>query len=134
MLTTRHSHSAGISDLRRRSFATMIRCSVGVLAALALLALPAASSANYFLSKHGAEHLVRDYFHQRGFFNIGASCRPQGRAAPQAGFIYHRWTCGFAVSSDSATDACNGTVLIVGSRSSGSYYARINDRQGPDCP
>ena len=99
-----------------------------------VLAMPAAASASYYLAKPQAEHLVRDYFHQRGYFGIGAYCRPQGLPSAQSGYIYHRWTCGFAVSNSSYSHACVGTVLIVGSHAPGSYYARINDRRGPGCP
>jgi hypothetical protein len=98
------------------------------------LLAPAAAKADYFISEHRAVSLARDYWHnQRGYHYTYAACRPQGASSAKAGYIYHRWTCGF-VAKDDGGQSCKGLMLIAGSSSGrGSYYDRVDYRRG-ECP
>lgn len=104
--------------------------------ALLIFAGGAAQSADaaYFIGQGTAEHHVREYFHYNvGYHYTAASCRPQGRRAPEPGYIYHRWTCIFAVGDSRFSPSCTGQALVTGSGSVGRYYLRVLWHDGA-CP
>jgi hypothetical protein len=111
--------------MRRLALVGLIACLLSGLAA-------GTAQADYYISKKRAEHFARDYFHHKvGYHYTTASCRPQGRNAPVPGYVYHRWTCGFAVGDSRYEPACIGSIMIAGSSSShGSYYHRIDYHEG----
>lgn len=111
--------------MRRLALMVAITCVVaGVVSTSA--------QADYFISRARAEHFVRDYFHYHvGYHYTTALCRPQGRSAPEPGYIYHRWTCAFAVGDSRYNPACTGSMLISGSSSShGTYNYRVDYHDG----
>jgi hypothetical protein len=117
----------GVRNMRRLALA----CAVTVAACLGPVAI---ASAHYFMDAHEAEHYVRDHFHNHvGYHYTSASCRPQGQAAPDKGYIYHRWTCYFAVGDSRYSPSCTGRVLVAGSSTQGSYYLRVDYHDGK-CP
>lgn len=89
-------------------------------AAVLVAAVPSAASASYYMGKSEAQSDARDYVH--GKYELGrvsTSCRPQGARAPQPGYVYHRWVCGWADADWS------GAVLITGSKGRGYYYGKV---------
>ena len=107
----------------------MRKFTVAALAAGMVLAAPSVASAEMYLSKPQAESDMRDY--ARSTYSASspaASCRPQGLNAPEPGYVYTRWVCGWA-----DVDGCEGRVLIIGSaRGRGWYRARV--LHGQRCP
>src|SRR4051812_42408741 len=89
------------SSPRREAMSKFRRWAVAAVAAIAVSAAMApTASAEYFIGRGQAESNTRDAISKRndvGRIDVLASCRPQGRSSPQAGYIYHRWTCGFLI-------------------------------------
>jgi hypothetical protein len=99
---------------------------LGAIVSLGALAYVAPASASYFIGRKAAEHYTRDYWHyQVGYHYTEAECRPQGRATPEPGYIYHRWTCIFRAGDSSQKPSCYGQMLIKGSSDAGSYWSRV---------
>lgn len=99
-----------------------------------LLVAPSVASASYYMTQKKAESTTRRHLH----FNVGyhytvASCRPQGRSAPEPGYVYHRWVCSWAAGDSRYEPSCYGTALVRGSSSAGSYYYRVTYHEGK-CP
>src|SRR5262249_36506041 len=104
-----------------------------VTLAIGLVLAPTAD-ASYYINKGKAEHYTRDYFHYHvGYHYTVASCRPQGLASPEAGYIYHRWVCTFAVGDSRYEPSCTGQIRISGSGEGGSYYSYVLWHDGK-CP
>jgi hypothetical protein len=83
-----------------------------------LLAVAPAAQANYFIDRRHAESFTRSEVHNRYEVegHTGVFCRPQGRRAPQRGYIYHRWTCTWV------DDVSWGQFLIAGSSRGANWY------------
>lgn len=91
---------------------------------LVMAGVASPASANYHYSKPGAQRLAKDFVGKRysgvNRFEVSAFCRPQGAAAADSRFKYHRWVCGWAQGG-----VC-GVVRIVGSSSApGAYYGKV---------
>jgi hypothetical protein len=98
-------------------------------AVLGLLAVAPVAQANYFIDKRQAESFTRSEYHARydAGTRTGVSCRPQGRSAPQRGYIYHRWTCTWVDENDMW-----GQFLIAGnSRGPDWYHVKLLRGVGP---
>jgi hypothetical protein len=95
---------------------------------LATLAVPSAAHAEYYLDRGQAEDFAVDFAESKyGDASYVAVCRPQGLNRPKAGYIYHRWVCGWADDY-----GCAGRLRIIGSRGRGYYYGRV--LSGQRCP
>lgn len=104
------------------------------VAAAGVLAAPSAASASYYMTQKKAESTTRRHLHFNvGYHHTGASCRPQGRAEPEPGYIYHRWVCYWAAGDSRYEPSCSGTALVRGSSTPGSYYYRVIYHEGK-CP
>lgn len=106
------------------------------LTLLATFAVATPANASYYLTKRQAEHYARVYWHNaRNYYSVGTSCRPQGHQKAQRGYIYHRWTCGFAAASDASSVPydCDGLMVVAGSHAAYTYFSRIQWKRG-DCP
>lgn len=108
----------------------MRRALLAVAVAIGVLTLPVAASeaqASYHLSKREAQKLARwDARNRYGGSHVAAYCRPQWRDAAEPGYIYHRWTCGWAGGFDG--EVCGGQLIIIGSRGWDSYYSKVAQR------
>jgi hypothetical protein len=95
---------------------------VGLIALSVLGVAAPVASADFYMAKSQAERFARYEVHDRygTESRVTTVCRPQGRKAPEPGYIYHRWVCGWADGSMS------GVLLIVGSHTShNSYYVKV---------
>lgn len=101
---------------------------VPATAATALVACGAAAAvpaaADWYLNESYAEHLIRGNLHSNlGYHYTAAFCRPQGRSAPEPGYVYHRWTCMWVAGDSPSSPDCRGATVVVGSHSGrGRYY------------
>jgi hypothetical protein len=97
---------------------------VGLLVCAGSATATATAQAGYYFSKRDARAAVKDYARDKyGMSRPFSVCRPQGRSAPEPGYIYHRWVCAWLAKD--AGDLCYGQVLIMGSRDRGMYWSRV---------
>jgi hypothetical protein len=95
---------------------------VGLTALTTLGVAAPVASAEYYMPRDQAERIARYEVHDRygTKSHIATVCRPQGLKAPERGYIYHRWVCGWA------DDSMRGVLLIMGSHAShNSYYVKV---------
>jgi hypothetical protein len=83
-----------------------------------LLVIAPVAQANYYISRGQAESFARNEVHNRYEVEgrTGVYCRPQGRRAPERGYIYHRWTCTWV------DDVSWGQFLIAGNSRGPNWY------------
>ncbi len=100
-----------------------------LLLAAVLCVLPASASADWYLTKHGAQRATAAAVESRygiSRIDVYASCRPQS-ASRRSASKYHRWVCRWDDISFypagqepcSSRRALGGTLVIVGSGSKG---------------
>ena len=98
------------------------KLAVGLIALIAAGVAAPVASAEYYMTKGQAERIARYEVHDRYATQsrVFTVCRPQGLKAPERGYIYHRWVCGWA------DDSMRGVLLILGSHTShNSYYVKV---------
>lgn len=100
-----------------------------LLTGLAVLAVAAPAEAGYYLTRGEAQRFMRREMRGRGYTHATASCRPQGLNAPEPGYVYHRWLCGWAAGDDWEEPDCWGRSMIYGSRDGG-YWVRDLRKRG----
>lgn len=97
--------------------------------------VPASAQAEYFFSQRGAQTVTRDFLWKKydmNRYNTIAVCRPQGEAAADSRYKYHRWVCEWGEGGGSRhTVFCRdgywltGRVLVVGISGRGRYGTRV---------
>jgi hypothetical protein len=107
---------------------------IAVATALTAISAPVAS-AEYFIGRGQAQRFTKDAVSERydvSYYKVVAVCRPQGRSAPEAGYIYHRWTCGFLIRGaqwdncdDPEHEYYGGGLLIAGHSGAGYYGYKV---------
>lgn len=108
---------------RRRILSVLVAVAALACAALGLIA--GTAQAAYYFSESDARWDVKDYARDHyGMTSPASRCRPQGRSAPESGYIYHRWVCAWA-DTDADGYVCYGKVLIAGSRDQDMYWSKV---------
>jgi hypothetical protein len=140
--TTLHGDSisaapvGGLSEAFIAKGFDMRKISAAIIAVVALLAFPGFASADYYVSKGTAQRYTKDavsnYYEDTAYSDVIASCRPQGQAKADSHYIYHRWSCAFAIDGDEnqfcddpANELYGGRFLIVGHSGSGHYGFKV---------
>lgn len=98
-----------------------MKFAIAVAAIAAVLAVPAAASASYTISKAQAQGDARDAartLYDVTYNGTSSSCRPQGVRYDRR-YTYHRWVCGWATDAGDGSYA-SGLLRITG-HSDGSY-------------
>lgn len=109
----------------------MRRGCVVIAAVLAALVLPTEASASYYMSQQNAESTTREFLHYTlGYHYTAASCRPQGAPKAAAGYIYHRWVCGWVAGDSRSSFDCLGQSRVMGSSDSTSFYWLVLHHSG----
>ena len=88
-----------------------------------------AAGAEYYFTKSGAQKMARDaasYEYEIEFYELGASCRPQGERY-DPGYKYPSWVCEWW-----ASDGCEGYLRIRGRHGRGKYQYLV--LRGQRCP
>ena len=108
------------------SRAMLLALTATLIGGLAASFTPTNASAEWYMTQYKAQKRMRQLLHyDLGYHHTASFCRPQGRSAPEPGYVYHRWTCSWLTSENlnDGTD-CKGQTLLLGKHQAGGWFYR----------